>query len=143
MRKSKKPSTIQLLLQLPQQIISLVKVELKELKLELLSQGKYLGIGILLFAIALILLFWAIAALLTALIAAIALFLPLWLAALIIAVLFFIVCAGFALKGLRSFQRMSLMPRKTVQKVKEDIAEVQESFRRKVAEEEEREGGEA
>lgn len=122
MFKKKSPSTLALLSRLPKQIKQVADVELANAKAEVGGRIKNLVIAIVLFVVALIILYWTIAVLLTAAIAGIAEALPVWLAALIVAgggLLVIVICV---IAGIALAKRGNPIPSATIARVKADFA---------------------
>jgi hypothetical protein len=122
MARDKKPNTIQLLLRLPGQVIALAKAEINNAKNEVSGRIKNLGIGIALFVVALIILFWVIATLLAAAVAGLAVVWPVWLSALVISGAGLVVILLLVLIGIMLLKRGSPVPSKTIERVEEDFA---------------------
>lgn len=122
MAKEKKPSTLQLLARLPKQIFNVVTVELANARAEVGSRVKNLVLGILLFVLALVFMFWTIAVLLTAAIAGLGQLLPIWASALIIGavgVLATVICVAV---GVMLVKHGNPVPSQTIARIKEDLA---------------------
>ncbi|QDZ15605.1 phage holin family protein [Humibacter ginsenosidimutans] len=113
-------SLIQLIKDLPGLIVALLKAELAQLKAELVHKATNAGIGIGMFVVAAMLLFFMLGVLVTAAIAGIAVALPVWLSALIVAAGLLVLIAVLVLIGIRMFKRAG-QPLKTVDSVKQDV----------------------
>jgi hypothetical protein len=117
-----KRSLIQLLRELPGLVVALLKAELAQLKAELVRKAINAGIGIGLFLVAGILLFFMLGVLVAAAVLGIAVALPGWAAALIVAGGLLILAAIFGLIGVLVFKRgMPPAPTETIDSVKQDV----------------------
>ncbi|WP_243061652.1 phage holin family protein [Humibacter sp. RRB41] len=117
-----KRSLIQLLRELPGLVVALLKAELAQLKAELVRKAINAGIGIGLFLVAGILLFFMLGVLVAAAVLGIAVALPGWAAALIVAGGLLILAAVFGLVGVLVFKRgMPPAPTETIESVKQDV----------------------
>ncbi|HWD63182.1 MAG TPA: phage holin family protein, partial [Humibacter sp.] len=113
-----KRSLIQLLRELPGLVVALLKAELAQLKAELVRKAINAGIGIGLFLVAGILLFFMLGVLVAAAVLGIAVALPGWAAALIVAGGLLILAAIFGLIGVLVFKRgMPPAPTETIDSV--------------------------
>lgn len=121
MPRKKGPNTFQLLLRLPGQVIKLAKAELQNAKDETQGRVRNLGIGIALFVLALMVLFWTIATLLAAAVAGLATVWPVWLSALVISGGGLLVIALLVIVGIVLVKRGSPVPSKTLERVGEDF----------------------
>jgi uncharacterized membrane protein YqgA involved in biofilm formation len=114
-------SLAQLVSDLPQQLVRLLKAELDHLKAEFAEKAKYAGVGIGLIAVAALLLFYALGTLIAAAILGIAVALPAWAAALIVFGGLVVIAVILALVGVRSFKKMDgVAPSQTIESIKED-----------------------
>lgn len=120
-RKSKR-SIFTLIGELPGLLIKLAKLELAQLKSELIQKAINAGIGIGMFLAAAFLGFFAFAAFIAAAILGIAVALPAWLAALIVGAALFVIMAILLFLGIRSVKKaMPPKPEKTMDSIKHDI----------------------
>lgn len=124
-RRRTGPSTIELLLKLPQQITALIKAEYANAKAEIGSAVKKLLIGAACVLVALFFLFWALAAFGASAILGLSLVLDPWLAALIIAVGLILLAAAAILVGVLLVKRANPVPEKTLGRVSDDLAVAQ------------------
>ncbi|MGO4533952.1 phage holin family protein [Leifsonia sp. 2MCAF36] len=114
-------SLAQLVSDLPQLIVRLLKAELNHLKAEFAEKAKYAGVGMGLLAAAALLLFYALGVLIAAAILGIAVALPAWAAALIVFGGLVVIAVVLALIGMRSFKKMDgVAPSQTIDSIKED-----------------------
>ncbi|MGO4301991.1 phage holin family protein [Leifsonia sp. RAF41] len=114
-------SLAQLVSDLPQLIVRLLKAELDHLKAEFAEKAKHAGIGIGLLAVTALLLFYALGVLIAAAILGIAVALPAWAAALIVFGALVVIAVVLALIGIRSFKKMDgVAPSQTIDSIKED-----------------------
>jgi len=114
-------SLAQLVSELPQLIVRLLKAELDHLKAEFAEKAKHAGIGIGLLAVTALLLFYALGVLIAAAILGIAVALPAWAAALIVFGALVVIAVVLALIGIRSFKKMDgVAPSQTIDSIKED-----------------------
>src|SRR6478752_6870730 len=114
-------SLAQLVSELPQLIVRLLKAELDHLKGEFSDKAKHAGVGIGLLAGAAVLLFYALGVLIAAAILGIAVALPAWAAALIVFGALVVIAVVLALIGIRSFKKMDgVAPSQTIDSIKED-----------------------
>jgi hypothetical protein len=112
----------ELISELPQLFIALVRAELKQLKAELAAKGKVAAVGIALFAGALLLLMLFVPVLIAAAILAFCLIVPPWAAALIVAGILLVLIALLAVGGIVFFKRIgSATPEKTARSVRSDV----------------------
>jgi uncharacterized membrane protein YqjE len=116
-------SVPELLQQLSDQTVTLVRQELDLAKVELTEKGKQAGVGAGMFGAAGVAGLYAVGALTAAVILALSLAMSGWLAALIVAVIYGAVAGVLALTGKSRVQRgVPPVPEQTVQTVKEDVA---------------------
>lgn len=120
-RKKDQAGTFELLARLPQQIVSLVKVEYENAKVEIIAKAKNAGIGAGAIVIALFFLFFMLEALVIAAIAALALVWPWWAAALTVAGGLLLLAAAAVLIGIALIKRGNPVPEETLERVGEDI----------------------
>ncbi|MFP3467323.1 phage holin family protein [Leifsonia sp. SIMBA_070] len=114
-------SLAQLISDLPTLFVGLLKAELNHLKAEFAGKAKYAGVGIGLLAVAALLLFYGLGALIAAAILGIAVALPAWAAALIVFGALVVIAVVLALIGIRSFKKMDgVAPSQTIDSIKED-----------------------
>ena len=112
----------ELISELPQLFLALVRAEVNQLKAELAAKGKVAAIGIALFSGALLLLLLFVPVLIAAAILAFCLIVPPWAAALIVAGILLVLIAGLAIAGVVFFRRIgSATPDKTIGSVKRDV----------------------
>lgn len=120
MARDKRPNTLQLLTRLPGQIAALAKAEIANAKDEVSGRIKNLVIGIVLFVVALVILFWTIATLLAAAVAGLATVWPVWLSALVISGGGLLVIAVLVIVGIALLKRGSPVPSDTINRVLEE-----------------------
>lgn len=123
-KRVKGPSTFELLSRLPKQIAALAKAEIANAKSEVSGRVRNLVIGIVLFVVALIILFWVIATLLTAAVAGLATVWPVWLSALVISGGGLLVIALCVIIGLVLVKKGSPVPNQTIDRVNDDIEQL-------------------
>lgn len=121
-RKRDEAGTFELLARLPQQIVSLAKIEYDNAKREAVAAAKKAGIGAAGILVALFFLFFMIEALVIAAIAALALVWPWWLAALVVAAALLVLAAGAVLAGVMLVRRGNPVPEATLERVGGDVA---------------------
>lgn len=121
-RKKDQAGTFELLSRLPQQVVSLAKIEYENAKHEVASKAKKAGIGAGAITIALFFVFFMLQALVIAAIAALALVWPWWLAALVVAALLLLLAAGAVLAGVALIKRGNPVPEETLGRVGDDVA---------------------
>ncbi|MFT4231554.1 MAG: phage holin family protein [Leucobacter sp.] len=125
-RRKDQAGTFELLSRLPQQIISLAKIEYENAKREVVSKAKKAGIGAGAIVVALFFLFFMLEALVIAAIAALALVWPWWLAALVVAAALLLLAAAAILAGVALIKRGNPVPEETLGRVGGDIAAMSE-----------------
>ncbi|QIM15689.1 phage holin family protein [Leucobacter insecticola] len=125
-RKKDQAGTFELLTQLPQQIVTLVKIEYENAKREILSKAKKAGIGAGAIIIALFFVFFMLEALVIAAIAALALVWPWWLAALTVAVALLLLAAAAIFAGVALIKRGNPVPEETLERVGQDLSAISE-----------------
>lgn len=112
----------ELISELPQLFMGLVRAEINQLKAELVAKGKMAAVGIGLFFGALLLLLLFVPVLIAAAILAFCLIVPPWAAALIVAGILLVLIAILAVAGIMFFKRMgSATPKKTMTSVRSDV----------------------
>lgn len=116
-----KLGTIELLLQLPNQIVALAKAELENAKREAIAKGKKFGIGAGAAIIALFFIFFMLEALIIAAIAALALVWPWWLAALVVAAGLLLLALVVLAVAIWFIRRGNPVPSDTIGRVEGDI----------------------
>lgn len=125
-RKKDQAGTFELLSRLPQQIVSLAKLEYENAKREIIAKAKNAGIGAGAIIIALFFIFFMLEALVIAAIAALALVWPWWLAALVVAAGLLLLAAAAILAGVALIKRGNPVPEETLDRVGGDIAAMSE-----------------
>ena len=121
MADEKQPGTFKLLLRLPGQVIALARAEMANAKHEVSGRIRNLVIGIVCFVLALMVLFWLVATLLTAAIAGLATVWPVWLSALTVSGGALLVVLILALIGFAKVKRGSPVPSETLSRVEKDF----------------------
>ncbi len=121
-RKKDQAGTFELLTRLPQQIVSLAKIEYENAKREIISKAKKAGIGAGAIVLALFFLFFMLEALVIAAVAALALVWPWWLAALVVAAGLLLLAAAAVLIGVALIRRGNPVPEETLDRVGHDIS---------------------
>lgn len=125
-RRGNRPRTADLLLQLPQQVVALGKIEYENAKREILGKAKNAGIGAGAVLVAVFFLFFMLEALVIAAVAALALVWPWWLAALVVAA-GLLLLAGIAIAiGVALIKRGNPVPEETLGRVEGDMAALSE-----------------
>ena len=115
-------SLAQLIAELPGLVVNLLRAEFDQLKAELAAKAKHAGIGMAMFVVAAVLVFYGVGVLIAAAVLALDLVLPAWLSAIIVGVALLLVAGVLALIGRSSLTRMgSLAPTQTVDSVREDV----------------------
>lgn len=125
-RKRDQAGTFELLTQLPQQIVTLAKVEYENAKREVVSKAKKAGIGAGAIVVALFFVFFMLEALVIAAIAALALVWPWWLAALVVAAGLLLLAAVSILAGVALIRRGNPVPEETLDRVGHDLTAISE-----------------
>lgn len=120
-RKSDGPGTFELLARLPQQIIALVRAEYENAKKEIKAALKRFSIGGIFLVLALMFLFWAIAAFVFTAIAAIHVKLPLWASGLIVGGGLVLLAVAAVLVGLFLVKRGNPVPEETLERLSDDV----------------------
>lgn len=125
-RKSEQAGTFELLARLPQQVVTLIKLEIDNAKREVSANAKRMGIGAVSIVVALFFLFFALEALVVAAIAGVAVVWPVWLSALVVGG-GLILLAGLAiLAGIMLMKRNVPIPGKTLERVEGDLSAMSE-----------------
>lgn len=107
---------------LPGTVIDLVKAEIEQLKNELLTKLKQLGIGAALFALAASILFFALGVFVAAAVLGLAVVLPGWAAALIVGGVLLLLGAGVVLIAINQVSKGSdPVPQKSMNSIRRDI----------------------
>lgn len=115
-------SLVELITELPQLFLALVRAELAQLKAELVAKAKVGAIGAGLFAAAAVFALLLVPVLITAAILAFCLILPPWAAALVVAGILVVIIAILVFAGISFVRRIgSATPEKTVDSVKRDV----------------------
>jgi hypothetical protein len=121
----RRPRLLDLAASIPRQVSRLVRDELRAAQVELTTKLKAAGVGAGLLAAGLVVLVFAINALLASAILGLALVLPAWLSALIVGVVLAIIAAVIALIGVRKLKAgVPPVPTESIDSVKEDIRTV-------------------
>lgn len=126
MARDNRPNTLQLLTRLPGQIAALAKAEFANAKAEISGRVRNLVIGVVTFVLALIILFWVIATLLTAAVAGLATVWPVWLAALAVSGAGIVVILLLIVIGIALVKRGSPVPSETISRVEGDFSAAHE-----------------
>ena len=114
-----------------EQITQLVRQELRLAQAEMVQKGKRFGIGGGLFSGAGLMAFLGLEVLVVAAIAAVTLVLPVWAAALVVFGALLLITAALALAGKLELGRAKpVSPRRTIDSVKIDVAELKEAAHR-------------
>jgi hypothetical protein len=120
--RARSQSLGELITALPRLVIDLLKAELAHLKTEFAAKAKYAGIGIGLFAVAAVFLFFALGVLIAAAVLGLAVVLPGWAAALIVFGALVVVAVVLALIGIGSFKKVDgVAPSATIASVRSDV----------------------
>jgi hypothetical protein len=115
-------SLVELITELPQLFLALVRAEVAQLKVELAAKAKVGAIGAALFAGAAVIALLLIPVLITAAILAFCLILPPWAAALVVAGILVVIIIILVIGGIVFFRRIgSASPEKTIGSVKRDV----------------------
>jgi hypothetical protein len=121
----RRPRLLDLAASIPRQVSRLVRDELRAAQVELTTKLKAAGVGAGVLAAGLVVLVFAINALLASAILGLALVLPAWLSALIVGVVLAIIAAVLALVGVRKLKAgVPPVPTESIDSVKEDIRTV-------------------
>jgi hypothetical protein len=117
-----KKSVFALIGELPTIITTLIRDEIEQLKRELITRLKALGIGAAFFVVAAVLLYFAAFPLMAAIVIGLGQALPYWLSALILGVVLLIIAAVFVLIGLSRLKKgVPPVPKESVDSVKDDV----------------------
>lgn len=125
-KKRDQMGTFELLARLPQQIVTLAKLEYENAKREVAAKAKKAGIGAGAILVALFFVFFMLQALVIAAIAALALVWPWWLAALVVAAVLLLLAAGAVFGGVALIRRGNPVPEETLERVGNDISAIGE-----------------
>lgn len=125
-RRSDQAGTFELLAKLPQQVVTLARLEYENAKREIAHKAKRGGIGALAIVVALFFLFWAIAAFVAAAIAGIATVWPVWLSALVVGVGLVLLAAAAIFAGIALIKRGIPVPEDAIGRVEEDLGAMSE-----------------
>lgn len=125
-RRRDEAGTFELLTKLPQQIVTLAKIEYTNAKREALGAAKKAGIGAAGVVVALFFVFFMLQALVVAAIAALALVWPWWLAALSVAALCLLLAGGALLAGFKLIKRGNPVPEATLDRIGGDVQALSE-----------------
>lgn len=121
-KKDGRKSVFGLIGDLPGIISTLIRDEIEQIKREAITRLKSAGIGIALFAVAVVFLYFAAFPLIAAAVLGIGEALPYWLAALIVGVFLLIIAVVFALIGLSRVKKgVPPVPKETIDSVKDDV----------------------
>lgn len=120
-RRSDQAGTFELLSRLPQQIVSLAKVEYNNAKREVVGKAKNAGIGALAIVVALFFLFFALGCFVAAGIAGLAVVWPVWLSALVVGVGLLALAAAAILAGIMLIKRGNPVPEETLHRIEGDV----------------------
>lgn len=126
MSRRNEPSLFELLAKLPAQLSALIKLEYENAKREIAARLRMLGLGALVLLIASFMLFFVLAALVTAAIAGIAVALPVWAAALIVAAGLLLLTGGLIWFGVSRVQRGNPIPEETLGRLESDFEHLAE-----------------
>ena len=117
-----KKSVFALIGELPGIITTLIRDEIEQIKREAISRLKSAGIGIALFVVAAVFLYFAAFPLLAAAVFGIGEALPLWLSALIVGVFLLLIAVVFVLIGISRLRKgVPPVPKETIDSVKDDV----------------------
>jgi hypothetical protein len=121
-RDGDKKTVFSLIGELPGIITTLIRDEIEQLKRELISRVKAIGIGAAFFVVAAVLLYFAAFPLMAAIVIGLGQALPYWLSALILGVLLLIIAAVFVLIGVSRLKKgVPPVPKESVDSVKDDV----------------------
>lgn len=120
-RRSDQAGTFELLARLPQQIVTLAKVEYDNAKREVVSKAKNAGIGALAIVIALFFLFFALGCFIAAAIAGLAVVWPVWLSALVVGAGLLALAAAAVWAGIALIKRGNPVPEETLGRLEGDV----------------------
>lgn len=117
-----KKTVFTLIGELPGIITTLIRDEIEQLKRELVTRLKAVGIGAAFFVVAAVLLYFAAFPLMAAIVIGLGQALPYWLSALILGVVLLIIAAVFVLIGLSRLKKgVPPVPKESVDSVKDDV----------------------
>jgi uncharacterized membrane protein YqjE len=117
-----KKTVFTLIGELPGIITTLIRDEIEQLKREVITRLKAVGIGAAFFVVAAVLLYFAVFPLMAAIVIGLGQALPYWLAALILGVVLLIIAAVFVLIGLSRVKKgVPPVPKESVDSVKDDV----------------------
>lgn len=125
-RKSDQAGTFELLARLPQQIVTLIKIEIANAKKEISAKAKRSLIGAIAIVVALFFLFFALEAFVVAAIAGVAVVWPMWLAALVVAGGLVLLALLAILGGFLLIKRSVPIPKETLGRVEGDLGALSE-----------------
>lgn len=121
-RDGDKKTVFSLIGELPGIITTLIRDEIEQLKRELITRVKAIGIGAAFFVVAAVLLYFAAFPLMAAIVIGLGQALPYWLSALILGVLLLIIAAVFVLIGVSRLKKgVPPVPKESVDSVKDDV----------------------
>ncbi|PFG41851.1 putative superfamily III holin-X [Isoptericola jiangsuensis] len=123
------PSMGRLVEQISEQATRLVRAEIALAKAEMADKAKRSGIGVGLFAVALVIVLYAVGVLIWSGIIGLAEAWPLWLSALVVGVAMMLFAALLVLVGVRLLKQAAKRP-ETIDRVKDDVASVKEGISR-------------
>lgn len=111
--------------QLPSQLVALAKAELAQFSTQLKAKAISAGVGVAMFVVAAVLLFFMLSALVAAAVFALSLVFPGWLAALLTAAGLLILAVILALIGVAAMKKVTpIVPEQSVDSVKEDLSAI-------------------
>lgn len=117
-----KKTVFSLIGELPGIITTLIRDEIEQLKRELITRVKAIGIGAAFFVVAAVLLYFAAFPLMAAIVIGLGQALPYWLSALILGVVLLIIAAVFVFIGLSRLKKgVPPVPKESVDSVKDDV----------------------
>ncbi|ODA90928.1 hypothetical protein ATY41_07640 [Leifsonia xyli subsp. xyli] len=120
-RNARKKPFGKLITALPRLVVGVLKAEVEHLKAEFAAKVKYAGVGIGLFLVAAVLLFFALGVLVAAAVLGLAVVLPGWAAALTVFGALALIAAILVLIGVASFKKVNgLAPKETIASVRSD-----------------------
>ena len=121
-KRDGRKSVFTLIGELPSIITTLIRDEIEQIKREAITRLKSAGIGVALFAVAAVFLYFAAFPLLAAAVLGIGEALPLWLSALIVGVFLLLIAVILALIGLSRVKKgVPPVPKESVDSVKDDV----------------------
>jgi hypothetical protein len=123
------PSMGRLVEEVSEQATRLVRAEIALAKAELTDKAKRSGIGVGLFAAALVIVLYAVGVLIWSAIIGLAEAWPLWLSALVVGVAMMLLAGLLVLVGVRLLKQAARRP-ETIDRVKDDVATVKEGISR-------------